>query len=91
MRNLRKSNFDITGNSFFRVLKFNLLNKILPLGNYRSGTGLLPGLILLFLHWIGRPLFRILVQYEPPVHRLLQMMRRKQQKQDLHSESGDIL
>ena len=76
MKYLRTSRFDITGNSFFRVLRFSLLNKLVPTGNYRLGTGLRPGLTLLFLHWLGRPLFRILIHYEPQLHRLYLKLKR---------------
>ncbi len=74
---LRTNDYDVTGNSFFRVLRFNLLNKLVPTGNYRLGTGLKPGLVLLFLHWFGRPLFRILIRYEPQLHRLYRKIKRQ--------------
>lgn len=76
MKNLKTPRYDITGNSFFRVLRFNLLNKVAPTGNYRRGTGLRPGMTLLFLHWFGRPLFRLLIRYEPHLHRLHQKLKR---------------
>lgn len=76
MPHLRTDDYDVTGNSFFRVLRFNLLNKLVPTGNYRLGTGLKPGLVLLFLHWFGRPLFRILIHYEPQLHRLYLKIKR---------------
>jgi len=73
---LRTDNHDVTGNNFFRVLRFNLMNKLVPIGNYRFGTGLKPGLVLLFLHWFGRPLFKILIHYEAQLHRLYQKIKR---------------
>ncbi|MBT8330232.1 MAG: hypothetical protein KJO60_09750 [Desulfofustis sp.] len=76
MKNLKTSRYDITGNSFFRVLRFSLLNKLAPTGNYRLGTGLRPGLTLLFLHWFGRPLFRLLIHFEPRLHRLYLKLKR---------------
>jgi len=76
MPRLRTDTYDMTGSSFFRVLRFNLLNKLVPIGNYRLGTGLKPGLVLLFLHWFGRPLFKILIHYEPQLHRLYQKIKR---------------
>ncbi len=77
MGKLKTSRFDITGNGFFRVLRLNLFNKLIPIGAYRRGTGLIPGLFLLFLHWFGRPLFRILIHYEPYLHRLYQKIKRQ--------------
>ncbi len=77
MGRVRNSRFDISGDGFFRVLRFNLVNKLLPTGNYRMGTGLRPGLTLLFLHWFGKPLFRILIHYEPYLHRIYQRFRKQ--------------
>ena len=77
MNRVRNSRFDITGNTFFRVMKFNLINMLLPNGNYRMGTGLRPGFTLLFLHWFGRPLFKLLIHYEPYLHRIYQRIRRR--------------
>ena len=76
MKNLKTSRYDITGNSFFRVLRFNVFNKVVPTGNYRMGTGLRPGMTLLLLHWFGRPLFRLLIRYEPQLHRLYQKLKK---------------
>ena len=76
MKYLRTSRYDITGNSFFRGLRFSLLNKLVPTGNYRLGAGLIPGMTLLFLHWFGRPLFRILIHYEPKLHQLYLKLKR---------------
>lgn len=76
MPDLRTPQYDVSGNTFFRVLRFNLLNKIIPTGNYRMGTGLKPGLVLLFLHWFGRPLLKVLIRYEPHLHRLYQRIRK---------------
>ena len=77
MGRLTNFRFDISGNSFFRVIRFNLVNKLVPTGNYRMGTGLRPGLTLLFLHWFGKPLFRILIHYEPYLHRIYQRLRKQ--------------
>ena len=76
MRKLNSPRFDISGNSFFRVLRFSLVNTLFPTGNYRMGTGLRPGLTLLFLHWFGRSLFRLLIRYEPQLHRLYQKLKK---------------
>jgi len=76
MRKVNSPRFDISGNSFFRVLRLNLVNTLIPTGNYRMGTGLRPGLTLLFLHWLGRPLFRLLIRYEPQLHRLYQKLKK---------------
>ncbi len=76
MGKLRTSGHDVAGNSFFRTFRFNVLNKIIPLGNYRSGTGLRPALVLLVLHYVGRPVFSLLIRYESQFHRLYQVVRK---------------
>lgn len=72
MDRVRNNSHDISGNRFFRVIRLNLFNKLFATGNYRHGTGFKPGLVLLILHWFGRPLFRILIRYEPYLHRIYQ-------------------
>lgn len=76
MKRVRTPRYDLNGNSFFRVFRFNMINKVIPLGNFRQGTGFKPALVLLFLHWFGRPLFRVLIHYEPQLHRLYQKLKR---------------
>lgn len=70
MKFVRNSRFDLSGNSFFRVFRMNVLDKFFPVGNFSLGIGLKPGLVLLFLHWFGRPLFWLLIRFEPYLHRL---------------------
>jgi hypothetical protein len=77
MRFLRTPHYDISGNSFFRVLRFNVLNRLVPTGNYRMGTGFRPGMTLLILHWFGQPLFRLLIHWEPQLHRLYRKLKKQ--------------
>jgi len=70
MKRLRTPGYDIEGNGFFRVFRLNMLNKLVPIGNLRNGTGIKPALVLLCLHWFGRPVFRLLIRYEPLLHKL---------------------
>ena len=77
MTTLRTSQHDIKGNSFFRVVRLNALNKIIPLGNYRHGVGLRPALVLLIVHNFGRPIFNLLVRHEHRLHRLYQLRRKE--------------
>jgi hypothetical protein len=74
---LKTSNHDLTGNRFHRVFRLNLLDRLVPIGALRGGTGLKPALVLLFLHRCGRPLFALLIRYERQAHRLYQMLRRR--------------
>jgi hypothetical protein len=74
---LKTSNHDLTGNRFPRVFRLNVLDRFVPLGILRGGTGLKPALVLLFLHRCGRPLFTILIRCERQVHRLEQLLSRR--------------
>lgn len=76
MRKLRTSGHDIGGHRFLRTFRLNMLNKLIPLGDYRFGTGLRPALVLLVLHYASRPIFSLLIRYEPQFHRLYQIIRK---------------
>lgn len=78
MTKLRTGQHDVRGNNFFRVVRLNALNKILPLGNYRHGVGLRPALVLLVLHNLGKPIFMLLIRHEQRLHRFYQLIRNKQ-------------
>jgi hypothetical protein len=74
---LKTSNHDLAGNRFQRVFRLNVLDRLVPLGGFRGGTGLKPALVLLFLHRLGRPMFTFIIRYERQVHRLEQALRRR--------------
>jgi len=76
MKPIRTSRYDIAGNGFFRVFRINLMNIFVPLGNFKRGAGLKPSLVLLFLHWFGRPLFQVLIRYERYLHKLYLKIKR---------------
>lgn len=76
MKTLRTSRYDIEGNGFFRVFRFNILDKFFPIGNLRGGTGLKPALVLLCLHWFGKPVFKILIRYEQQLHKIYLKFRK---------------
>lgn len=67
---------DLAGNSVLRVLRHQLLARILPLGNYRGGAGMKCLVIFSVLHYLGRPLFRVLVRYERRLHSLYRLRER---------------
>ena len=76
MKPLKTKTYDIAGNSFFRVVKLGLLNKIIPIGNFKQGTGTRPALTLLMLHYFGRPLFWFGVRYERLFRFLIKVVKR---------------
>lgn len=74
MKKVFTSRYDIAGNSFFRVTKLGILNKLFIVGNFKHGVGLRPACTLLILHYCGKPLFCILTRFERYFHRLYQIL-----------------
>ena len=70
MRRLLTPKYDIAGNSFYRVFKLCCLNKIVPIGNFKHGPGLKASLVLLLLHYLGKPIYMLSTRYERYVHNL---------------------
>ena len=77
MKKLLTSRFDISGNNFFRAFRIGMLNKVIPIGNLKQGPGLKPGLVLLLMHYFGKPLFWISVRNERYLTSLYLRLRRK--------------
>ncbi|MHB8808929.1 MAG: hypothetical protein ACYC9M_02800 [Desulfobulbaceae bacterium] len=71
---------DLAGNSVLRVFRHQLLARCLPLGNYRGGAGMKCLVIFAVLHYLGRPLFRVLVRYERRLHSLYRLRERFRRK-----------
>lgn len=67
---------DLAGNSVLRLFRHQVLARCIPLGNYRGGAGLKCLVIFVVLHYLGRPLFRVLVRYEQRLHSLYRLRER---------------
>lgn len=76
MKKLRTDRHDIAGNEFIRVVRLNLLNKYIPIGNFKRGVGYKPILTLMVSHYLGKPLFYIVLRYERVFNRLYRFLRR---------------
>lgn len=79
-RPLLNKRFDLTGNSVLRVFRHQLLARCLPLGNYRGGAGMKCLVIFSVLHYLGRPLFLVLVRFERQLHSLYRLRERFSRK-----------
>ncbi|THB71825.1 MAG: hypothetical protein D6B25_17980 [Desulfobulbaceae bacterium] len=77
MKRLFTQTYDIAGNSFLRVVKLCALNKVLPIGNFKHGIGMRPAVVLLLLHYLGKPLFRVTIKYEQQLHRIYQRLKKR--------------
>jgi hypothetical protein len=84
-RSVLNKRHDITGSPILRVFRHQMLARCLPLGNYRGGAGFRCLVVFSFLHYIGRPLFAILVRYERQLNALYTMrekLRKRSSKED---------
>lgn len=62
--------FDLAGFELPRVARLLLLSRIIPIGNLGGGGGVRCLAVLAVLHLLGRPLFSVLIRYEPQLHAL---------------------
>lgn len=79
-RSVLHKNGDITGNPILRVFRHQLLARCLPLGNYRGGAGFRCLVIFSLLHYLGRPLFGVLIRYERQLNALYRLRERLRQR-----------
>ena len=68
--------YDLSGNSMLRVFRQQVTAKIIPMGNYRGGAGLKCLLVFTVLHYLGRPVFFILIRFERQLSRLYKLRER---------------
>lgn len=89
-RSVLHKNGDVTGNPILRVFRHQLLARCLPLGNYRGGAGFRCLVIFSLLHYLGRPLFGVLIRYERQLNALYRLRERlrqgKVEKDSTHRE-----
>ncbi len=77
MRNVTNKRLESGRGDILRVSRLALLNKWVPLGNWSTGPGLRCCVILSILHYVGQPLFVLLVRYE---NQLTALYRRLKQR-----------
>jgi len=73
---LLNSLYDLSGNSIVRVFRQQITAKFIPMGNYRGGAGLKCLLIFFVLHYVGRPLFFVLIRFERQLSLLYKVRER---------------
>lgn len=56
--------YDLGRGEIGRVARTSALNKFLPMGNLGGGPGIRCLVVLIILHRLGRPLFRLLIPHE---------------------------
>lgn len=83
---------DLTGNPLPRLIRHQLTARFIPLGNYRGGAGLRCLVILAVLHYLGRPLFPVLVRFErqlAALYRIRERMQGRGRKGEESEEKGE--
>jgi len=82
--------YDLAGNSILRLFRHQMLARCIPLGNYRGGAGFKCLVIFSVLHYVGRPLFTVLIRYERQMAALYKIRERmhsgKQEVEDSEEE-----
>lgn len=58
-----------------RLSRLNMLARIVPLGNFAGGPGWRCLATMMVLHYLGRPLFIILVRYETQLTALYRRLK----------------
>ena len=73
---LLSKRLDLTGNSVLRVCRLQLLARLIPMGNYRGGAGFRCLLVLAVLHYLGGPVFQVLIRFERQLAGLYRLRER---------------
>jgi hypothetical protein len=64
MNKVTNSRLEAGRGDILRLGRLMMLDRIVPLGSFAGGPGARSCLILAILHWLGRPLFLLLVRQE---------------------------
>ena len=71
------SRFDVQGNTISRVIKQDLIFRVLPIGSFGGGPNLKFLVGLWLLHYVGRPLLWLRVRFEGQIAAVARVFRRK--------------
>ena len=76
MKTILTGRFDLAGSEISRVIRILMFNRLIPVGNLAGGGGVRSLLVLAVLHFLGRPIFRLLIKQERRVHALHRVINR---------------
>ncbi len=74
-RYVASRHFDVGDGEIGRILRFTLLNKLVPMGYFAGAASLKIVCILFFLHRFGRPVFRLIMPQEARLTRIYSRLR----------------
>jgi hypothetical protein len=69
--------FDVQGNTISRVIKQDLIYRVLPVGSFGGGPNLKFLVGLWLLHHVGRPLMWLSVRFERKLAAVARVFRRR--------------
>ncbi len=67
---------DLAGNGILRVFQHQLTAKCVPMGSYKGGAGLKCLVVFTVLHYLGAPIFSVLIRFERQLHGLYRLKQR---------------
>ena len=68
--------YDLTGNGILRIFQHQVTAKCIPLGNYKGGAGFKCIAVFTLLHYLGSPIFYILIRFERQMSSLYRFVKR---------------
>lgn len=75
-KKITSASFDISGNSIFRLTRFYILSRVIPMGDNRGGPGWKCLLVLIVYHYFGRHIY----WFDGRFHRITNLLRRVKRK-----------
>ena len=63
MNGVLNNRYDLKGLEILRLVRFSLMAKFIPMGNFRGGPGARCLVVLLLLHYLGYPLYYVHARY----------------------------
>lgn len=73
---LLNERYDLAGNGILSVVRHQLTAKCIPLGNYRGGAGFKCLVVFVVLHYLGAPIFYVLIRFERQMAFLYKLLER---------------
>ena len=85
--------YDLAGNGILHIFQHQLTAKCVPMGNYRGGAGFKCLAVLTVLHYLGGPVFYVLIRFErqmSSLYRVKERLSRRMKKTATVSETNAV-
>jgi hypothetical protein len=84
---ITNKHYDVTGNEILRILKHDIISKLLPIGNLGGGPSLKCIAQCIVLHYFGKPLAWIAMHFDVAARNFYIWLKRNKTK-DYFSEKN---